>query len=430
MSRYLLIGSGVAAIAAAETLRERDANSEILLLSEDQHGYYSRPGLAYLLTGELDETQLFPFQKKDFQRLDAAILHESAAQILPPEHQVITHTGRRLSYDRLLIAVGARANLLSLPGSQAGNAFKLDDLDDTKRLLKAARRGRTAVVTGGGITGLELAEGLLHRGMKVHFVFRDTRYWPSVLDEAESEIVQNQLMRMGIQLHYPDEIAEILLRGNQAVGVRLASGGTIACDLFAYAIGIRPRTELAAAAGVTCERGILVDEGMRTNQADIFAAGDCAAVYDPVQKRYQLDSLWNPAREQGKTAALSMLGLPAVYNKPSALNVTRLGGVTTTIIGEVRRTSGPANQMVRGESDTWQIVPDAVVAEIGCEVDRIRLMVGKRAILGALVMGDQRYSPIFQRLIEQRVDISPIRPQLLALDAQVLKILAGYQPPD
>lgn len=430
MSRYLLIGSGVAAIAAAETLRERDAASEILLLSEDQHGYYSRPGLAYLLTGELDEAQLFPYQKKDFQRLNAAVLAESAAQILPAEHQVVTSTGRRLSYDRLLIAVGARANSLSIPGSQAGNVFKLDDLEDARRLLKAARSGRTAVVTGGGITGLELAEGLLHRGMKVHFVFRDTRYWPPVLDEAESEIVQHQLARMGIQLRFPDEIAEILLRGNQAVGVRLASGGTIACDLFAYAIGIHPRIELAAAAGIACERGILVDEGMRTNQADIFAAGDCAAVYDPVKGRYQLDSLWNPAREQGKTAALSMLGLPAAYNKPSALNVTRLGGVTTTIIGEVRRMGGPANEMVRGESDTWQIVPDAVVAELGCEVDRIRLMVGPRRIAGALIMGDQRYSPLFQRLIEQRVDISPIRAQLLALDEQVLKALADYRPPN
>ena len=115
----------------------------------------------------------------------------------------------RLSYDRLLIAVGAQALPLDVPGSKLEGVLKLDHMEDAKRILKFARRGKTAVVVGGGITALELVEGLISRGVKVHYLLRGDRYWSNVLDEHESKIVEQRLVEEGVKLHHHAEVIEI-----------------------------------------------------------------------------------------------------------------------------------------------------------------------------------------------------------------------------
>ncbi len=425
--RYVLIGSGVAAIGAAEAIRQRDMAGEIIMLAEDPFVYYSRPGLAYYLTGEIDERLLFPFAKKDFQRLNIRVLRAAARHIQPEAHVVTLHDGTQLSYDRLLLATGARARPLQVPGTDLQGVFKLDHLQDARAILKHARRRRTAVVTGGGITALELVEGLLARGMRVHYILRGERYWNRVLDPTESHIVETLLEEDGVNLHHRTEIRAILGKRGRVKMVELSDGSQIKADLVAYAVGILPRTELAQAAGLRCERGILVDEHLRTSAADVFAAGDVAQVYDPSVGRYVIDSLWAPAREQGWTAGANMAGDALVYRKAAPFNVTRLAGLTTTIIGAVG--SGGRDEelaIVRGDSETWRELPDAIVAQTGFEINRLRLMVGEKHILGAVVMGDQALSPALQRMVSLQVDISPIRSRLLAANAPVAQVLADF----
>ena len=427
MTRYILIGSGVAGIAAAEAIRSQDRNGPLTVISDDPHGYYSRPGLAYYLSGELDEKLLYPFQAADFRKLEANFLRSLVKRILPDERQVEMAAGTRLTYDKLLIASGSLAIPLKIPGAELAGVHKLDHLEDARQLIANARRGRTAVVTGGGITALELVEGLAARGVHVHYVLRSERYWPNVLDEFESQIIEKRLRHDGVQIHARSEIKEILAKNGKVGGVSLASGETIACELVAYAIGIAPRRELAEAAGIACQRGILVDENMQTNLADIYAAGDVAQVYDPAAGQHILDSLWPFARQQGWTAGLNMAGCPTLYTKAIPFNVTRLAGLTTTIIGVV---GGGADQDVvgiaRGDSETWRRLPDAIIAQDGFEVNRLRLVLGERYILGAVVMGDQKLSTALQRLVRERVDITPIRSRLLEPNAKIGEILAQF----
>lgn len=240
-----------------------------------------------------------------------------------------------LEYDKLLIAGGDQALPLEVPGAELSGMLKLDHLEDAKHILKHARRGRTAVVIGGGITALELAEGLRTRGMKVHYLLRGDRYWSNVLDEHESKIVEHRLREDGITLYYHSELIEIMAKHGRVSGVRLLNGRTMQCDVVAYAIGIRPRVELAKQAGLAIDRGILVNEYLQTNDPDIFAAGDVAQAYDPMTGRSMLDSLWTPAREQRYAAGLNMAGKRTAYIKSVPFNVTRLAGLTTTIIGTV-----------------------------------------------------------------------------------------------
>jgi NAD(P)H-nitrite reductase large subunit len=333
----------------------------------------------------------------------------------------------RLAYDRLLIAVGAQATRLDVPGADLEGVVKLDHMEDARYILKLARRGRTAVVAGGGITALELVEGLRARGVKVHYLLRGERYWSNVLDEHESKIIEHRLQEERVNIHYHAELIEVLGKRSRVQGVRLLDGRTLRCDILAYAIGIRPRVDLARAAGLAVDRGILANEYLQTNHSDIYVAGDVAQVYDPLSKRSIIDSLWGPAREQGAAAGLNMAGQRQAYLKKAPFNVTRLAGLTTTIIGTVGR--GNDKDLIgiaRGDSETWRSLPDAIVAQKGFDVNRLRLLVGERTLLGAIVMGDQKLSFPLEKIISGNADITSIREKLLQPGAPIADIIADY----
>lgn len=425
--RYVIIGSGVAGIAAIESIRAEDPAGEVILIGDDPHGFYSRPGLAYYLTGELHDKALYPRTADDLRKLGFRYIRARVRDIGRAGRTLELETQPVLSYDRLLIAVGAQALPLEVPGRELSGVLKLDHLSDAKLILKQARRGKTAVVVGGGITALELVEGLRSRGMKVHYLLRGDRYWSNVLDEQESRIVEQRLREQGITLHYRSEVIEVTGRGGKANGVRLLDGRGLKCDLVAYAIGIRPRLELARQSGLAVDRGILVNEYLQTNDPDVFAAGDVAQAYDPLSGRSILDSLWTPARQQGYTAGLNMAGRKTAYVKSPPFNVTRLAGLTTTIIGTVGR--GPDGDLVgiaRGDSETWRQLPDCMVAQTGFDVNRVRLLVGERTLLGAVVMGEQKLSYPLERIVSGRVDITSIREKLLMPKAKIGDIVAEF----
>lgn len=425
--KYAVVGSGVAGLAACEAIRSIDRNGEIFLLGDDPHGYYSRPGLAYYLTGEMHEKGLFPRTKRDWQSLKLQYINGRVTRIIPGEHRLEVGGGSSLEYDRLLIAVGAQAVRLNVPGANQEGVLKLDHLEDARHILKLARRGKTAVVVGGGITALELVEGLLSRKVKVHYLQRGDRYWGNVLDEQESKIIEHRLQEDGVKIHHRAELTEVLGKHGRVQGVRLLDGRTLRCNILAYAIGIRPRVGLAQDAGLAIDRGILANEFLQTNNPDIYVAGDVAQVYDPMSGRSIIDSLWGPAREQGYVAGLNMAGQETAYIKSPPFNVTRLAGLTTTIIGTVGR--GRDEDLVgiaRGDSETWRALPDAIVAQTGFDVNRLRLLVGEKTLLGAIVMGDQKLSFPLEKIISAHADISTIRDKLLQPGAPIADIVADY----
>jgi NAD(P)H-nitrite reductase large subunit len=427
MTDYVIVGSGVAGMGAAEGIRRVDKNGSITIISDDSNFYYSRPGLAYYLTGEVDEKLLSPFQPADYAALRAQFLKGQVVRVDLAGHKVEMKDGGLVPFDRLLLATGSTAIPLKVPGADLDGVVKLDHMEDARRIINLAKRGRTAVVVGGGITALELAEGLAAHKMKVHLLVRTAHYWSNVLDEVESRIIEHRLKEHGILLRARSELDEILGKAGHVAGVRLKSGEQLNCDLFAYGIGIRPRLSLAQATGIACDRGILVDEHLRTNLPDIFSAGDVAQVFDPASGRSVLDSLWSPAREQGQVAGLNMAGKEQVYLKSVPINVTRLAGLTTTIIGAVGSgQDGEPLTIARGDSETWRTLPDAIIAQSGFEVNHLRIMVGQNTIVGAIVMGDQKLSPALQAIIRDQMDITPIREKLVAPNAPIADILVHF----
>lgn len=427
MPIYVIIGSGPAGIAAAEAIRLQDQGAEIVLIGDEPQGYYSRPGLAYYLTGELAERQLYPFNERDFERLNVRRILGTVVRVMPQAHRVALANGAVLPYDRLLIATGATANRLSIQGSDLEGVVKLDTLNDAAGILARARRGRTAVVVGGGITALEIVEGLAARNTRTHYFLRGERYWSSVLDQEESRIVEQRLAEEGVRIHFNTELEAILGQRGRVAGVRTKDGRQLKCEMVAVAIGIRPRKELAESCGLKVERGIRVDACMQTSAADIYAAGDVAQVYDPFSGKYVLDSLWGPARDQGAIAGFNMAGKQVVYQRSVPFNVTRLANLTTTIIGTVGQ--GPDSDLLgiaRGDSETWRSLPDAISAQSDFKVNRLRILVAPHRLVGALVMGDQTLSRPLHHMIANQIDITPIRERLLSPGAPIADILVDF----
>lgn len=425
--RYVIIGTGVAGYACVEAIRSVDKNNEIIMLGDDPHGYYSRPGLAYYLTGELPDKALFPKTREDHVRLNFKYQKGRVTKINRAEKKLMLDGKTHLSYDKLLIATGAQATALKVPGANLKGVVKLDHLDDAHQILSFAKRGKTAVVVGGGITALELTEGLLSRGVNVYYLLRGDRYWSNVLDEHESRIVEARLQVEGVALHFHSELVEIIGKSGKVAGVRLLNGRTILCDILAYAIGIHPRVELVHEAELALDRGILVNEFLQTNDPDIYAAGDVAQVYDPHTGRSVLDSLWTPAREQGFVAGLNMAGRRKSYIKSPPFNVTRLAGLTTTIIGMVGHGHDEdVLGIARGDSETWRQLPNAIVAQGGFDTNHVRVLVGEKTLIGAVLLGDQTLSVPLQKIIAGKMDISSIHDKLLARDAKIADVIVDY----
>ena len=421
--KYVIVGTGAAGLAAAETIHECDPDGEILVFGDDPYGFYSRPGVAYLLTGELSERQLSLRQGGCFHRVEAKV-----TAVLPGSHVVVAG-GKEYQYDKLLLATGSVAAALTIPGADLKGVVKLDNLDDARNMIKTARTSRTAVVVGGGIIALEMGEGFLSRGLKTHYLLRSNRYWPNVLDKTESEIVESRLKVRGVQLHHQAELARIVGEKDRVAAIETKSGERIECQLIGVAVGVQPRIELAKAAGLRTDKGIMTDEFLRTGIEDVFAAGDAAQVLDPVSGKTLMDTLWGTALAQGRTAGRNMVCDTLVpFTKSITCNITRLAGITTTIIGALGQSEHDPDlvSISRGDSESWRQVPDVMAVQSHHEVNRVRVLLSKNVILGALVMGDQTLSRPLRELIANRVDVSSISDRLRLPDVPVAETIINF----
>jgi NAD(P)H-nitrite reductase large subunit len=353
-------------------------------------------------------------------------VNDRVEQIFPEQREVLLADGERLPWDRLLLATGALAVPPAFAGGDLQGVVKLDGLDDIRKILPLAKRSQPAVVVGGGITALELVEGLNARGMTVHYFLRGDRYWAEVLDEAESQLVMDRLRHEGVILHLKTQVKKAFGSKGKLTGVETLEGERVPCQMLAVAIGVRPRIDLARQAGVAVDKGILVNRHLQTSKPDIYAAGDAAQVGNA-----PLDVLWPIALAQGRIAGHNMAGGKAAYVKGVAHNVTQLTGLKVTIIGAVgRQKNAPGDAdlvtIARGDSESWRMSSGAWSIADGDDVNRIRLFLSENRIVGALVIGEQSWSRPLQKLITGEADITPIRQRFNEDAHRALQHLADF----
>lgn len=306
--RIVIIGGGAAGFAAAEMLRRRGYQGSLTMFSAETSVPIDRPNLSKdYLAGNAEEAWM-PLRAESWYSEANIDLHLGApvASIDPTRRQVITEDGAHHAFDRLLIATGAEPVHLPIPGADLPHVFTLRSIADTRAIIAQAETAKTAVVLGSGFIGLEAAAALTTRGLKVHVVSQDTRPLERILGADLGEAIQARHEAEGTVFHMGNSIATI------ADGkVTLKDGADLPADLVILGVGVRPRLALAEAAGLSLERGVVVNDRLQTSVPGIYAAGDIARW--PWNGNNVRIEHWVVATRQGQVAAENMLGADKPY---------------------------------------------------------------------------------------------------------------------
>ncbi len=364
--RYVIVGGGVAGVAAAQKLRALAPASSVVLLEAEAIPHYLRPGLIDVLAGRKELPQITPYTKDWFAergieyRLGQAVV---ALDLL--HHEVLLSSGERIPFDRLLLATGAEPIRPKIPGTDLPGVFTLRTAADVERIRTWAAGKKRAVVLGGGWLGLEAGRAL--RDSLEDVVIVDRGPWPLArqLDREAGQMLTQLLRGMGLIVQGNAEAREIL--GDEAVkGVRLSTGEVLSADLVLIAIGVRPRAALAQDGGLSVANGIVVNDFLETSVLGVYAAGDAAEwqgkVYGTV----------SAAREQALSAAQNMVEPgSARYGGTAPVQRLKVAGIELLTLGDTQPQGGPAREeRFSGEGRYGKLVLD-----------------GERRLRGAIVLG-------------------------------------------
>lgn len=274
----VIIGSGLAGYTVAREFRKLDAETPVVILSADHGGFYSKPMLsnAYAQKKSADSL-LMKSAEQMAAELKAEVKGQSRVTAIDAQRKQLSVNGEILAYGKLVLALGADPIRLPLQGSGADAVLSVNDLDDYRNFRLAIEGKKSIAILGAGLIGCEFANDLANAGYKVHVIDLAPQVLGRLLPAQAAVFMQGKLEGAGVSFH----LATTTLEVNRVSGdlqIKLASGETIAADAVLSAVGLKPRTSLAASAGINVKRGIVVNSFLQTNLEDVYALGDCAEV--------------------------------------------------------------------------------------------------------------------------------------------------------
>lgn len=313
---FVIVGAGLAGARAAETLRGEGFDGRLVLVGAEAAHPYHRPPLSKgYLRGERERSSIFVHREDFYHDKEIELLRSTrVSRIYPGDAQVEMDSGRRLDYDRLLLATGARPRIMNVTGSDLDGIHYLRTIGDSDRLRQELKRATRLAVIGGGWIGSEVAASARRLGVDV--VLIDPRRNPleKVVGPEVGAVFRRLHTDHGVEFR-PKTRVESFIGDGTVEGVRTTSGEIIAADHVVVGIGVLPRVELAADAGLDLDDGVVTDHRLRTSSPKIFAAGDIASAWHPLFNRRLRVEHWANARDQGIVAARNMLGQSQSYDR-------------------------------------------------------------------------------------------------------------------
>ena len=401
MTTYLIIGNGVAGNTAAENIRKFDPEGKIAIFSKEDRPFYYVPALPEYVAGdkEADTIIIHPQSWYDQHRIE---LHLATAVIKIDVAQKFLETdkGQRFAFDKLLLATGGKAFIPPIKGSDSPKVFTLKTLADAERIKAAAAQAKTAVLIGGGLLGLEAGNGLCKIGLKVIVVEFFPRLLPRQMDVAGAGILQSQMEDMGFTFHLGATTEEIVVTPD-GLKVCLKSGDKIPGDLVLISAGVRPDLSLAQALGLEIDKGVKVDDTMKTSREGIYAAGDL------IEHRGRLYGIWPAALEQGRVAGAAMAGQGAKYEGTLPSNVLKVVGIDLVAAGEI-------------DADGKL---EAIVYQDKVKKTYRKLVIQDNCLVGAILLGDIQGNSEIQAAIKKKRDISRLKSELAKPDFDFNRLL-------
>jgi NAD(P)H-nitrite reductase large subunit len=413
--RAIIIGNSATAVGAVESMRQYDQSVEIMTISEEPHMIYSRPMLSHFLAGEIDKTRL-AYRRADFYTKHNVqpILNNRVEAIDLAARTVRTATGDSYSYDKLLISTGGTPIVPPVPGMDAEGVFTFTRLDDALGIVTYLEQHPVehAVVVGGGMIGMKAVDALTKRHVRVSVVELAPRILSAALDEPASQIIADLMREEGITVLTENTLTNIQKEEGRISAVELRDGRVVKCQLLIFGIGVRPNSALAAASGVKVNRGVAVDEYMRTSAPDVYAAGDVAEAYDLVVDMNRTVAIWPNAYRQGAIAGAHMVGVPRADQGGVAMNTVEVCGVAAMSIGN-------GNVAEQGH-------------EILVEKDERnhrykRLVIKDERLVGAILVGDINRAGIYTGIIRNKLNVSDVRKSLMSEHFGLLSLPDQYR---
>lgn len=314
---FVIVGAGLAGAKAAEALRTNGFDGKVILIGDEADRPYDRPPLSkgYLLgSTEREKVYIHPAQWHTEHDIDLR-LGTRVTEIDRAAHQVRTAQGETLGYDKLLLATGSSPRCLEVPGTDLPGVHYLRTVADSDALQAAFAAAQRVAIIGAGWIGLETAAAARAAGCHVTLLERDKLPLLGVLGAEVAETYAALHRAHGVELRPRSGVVEIIGAADKVTGVRLADGDVVAADAVVIGVGILPNIELAAAAGLPTDNGVIVDEHLATIDPDVFAAGDVANAYYPLLGTHLRLEHWSAALNQGPVAAANMMGAPTAYDK-------------------------------------------------------------------------------------------------------------------
>ncbi len=387
MSRYVIVGCGAAGNTAAETIRKLNPDSEIRVFTREGHFFYYRPALPEYLAGE---KALKGFTLHDgpwYEKNRIAVHLKTEITGIDPRNRLVTAAdGMTFAYDRLLLATGGTASRPAIKGGDSEGVYTLRTLDDADAILKRAGAAEAVALVGGGLLGLEAANGLRRRGLKVTIVERNPRMLPRQMDPEGARLLQQKLQEMGFAFLLSERTREIV-RSDGKLSLHFESGNTLETNMVLFSAGVEPELTLARQIGLPCGRAVKVDDRLQTGIEHIFAAGDTA------EHRGMYYGIWPAAMAQGRAAGANMAGRETIYEGTVQANRLKVAGIDLISIGDID---------AEGEEE-------CIVAQDDRQCVYRKLVIAGNTIAGAILLGDLRGEKEIQAAIEKRKDISSIR---------------------
>ena len=318
--QVVIIGNGVAGNSACSAIREVNQDIQITLISEEPYPAYSACVLGEYLAGEIQRSRVFLKRMKDYRQQGVRALLGRRAMKIDVKNRRIYLEGKKIPYDKLILASGAESLIPPVEGTEREGVFSFKSLADVDRVLNYP--AKRAVVVGSGPIGVEVSCALRRRGYEVYLMELLDWILPRVFDEKAALRIQRILEKGGIKILTGEKMERIT--GNHRVRGVVTSQREIRCEMVIMAVGMRPRVNLARGAGAEIGEsgGIKVNSQMLTNLADIFACGDCVQTPDPVSGEDTLIMLWHNARRQGEVAGYNCIGVRKDY--PGSTNVVNV----------------------------------------------------------------------------------------------------------
>ncbi len=383
--KIVIVGSGIAAISAAESIRQFSPNHKITILAKEPTLPYYRLNLTRLLAGEVTENQLPIHPEKWYEENNIQLVKNAEVSSLSPDsNKVSTTNGQSFPYDKLILAAGAHPFLPPIAGIAREGVTSIRTLPDAKRVLLEAKNANQIAVIGGGILGLETAGALAKQGNKVTLIENFKWLMPRQLNQTAAKLLQKHVESLGITLKINTGVTE--LSGDERVAsVNLENGETLPANLVIITAGVRANSYLARMAGLKVNYGLIVNDFMQTSVPEIYAAGDIA------EHRGTMYGLWNAAQYQGRIAGMNAAGQEVEFGGIPRSNALKVLGVDLLSIGKFEAQDG-------GDS----------VMEAECEDYYCRFLFRDNHLAGAILYGNTTVSGAVKKAIEEREDFSSL----------------------